>query len=91
MELERILARLAEGIVEHGTRTEAGALEALSDAARDACPGAAAALVDWQGTEIARMRAFGIVHGVVLDLLDPGDHAWIADRMLGRGDLALVG
>jgi hypothetical protein len=91
MELERILAGLAEGIVEHGTRTEAGALEALSDAASEVCPGAAAALVDWHGTEIARLRAFGIVHGVVLDALDPRDHACIADQMLGRGDLALVG
>jgi hypothetical protein len=41
-------------------------LEALAAAARTLCPGAAAALVDWEGPEIARLRAFGIVHGALL-------------------------
>ena len=33
---------------------------------RGLCPGAAAALVDWAGPEIVRLRAFGIVHGALL-------------------------
>ena len=38
-------------------------------------PGAAEALVDWGGSEIARLRAFGIVHGVVVRDLGSRDRA----------------
>ena len=58
--------------------TEAGILRGDGRRRRRVCPGAAAALVDWGGAEIARLRAFGIVHGVVLrhgpDLGLPPDH-----------------
>lgn len=64
--LESILDQTAERIVESGTRTEAATLCAMSAATRHLSPGAAAALVDWDGSEPARLRAFGIVHGVVL-------------------------
>lgn len=66
MELEKILSRTADRIVAEGTPTQARTLETLAAATRGLCPGAAAALVDWNGSEIARLRAFGIVHGVVL-------------------------
>jgi hypothetical protein len=66
MELMEILDRTAHRIVADGTRTKARTLEAMAIATQDVCPGAAAALVDWAGSEIARLRAFGIVHGVVL-------------------------
>jgi hypothetical protein len=41
-------------------------LEELAAIASALSPGAAAALVDWNGAEVARLRAFGIVHGVLL-------------------------
>lgn len=68
--LESILDQTAEHIVESGTRTESAALRAMSAATHRLSPAAAAALVDWGGPEIARLRAFGIVHGVVLRELD---------------------
>ncbi len=70
--------------------TESRILEAMSAAAGEVCPGAAAALVDWSGSEIARLRAFGVVHGVVLRL-GPCDRSWFLDRILGRPDVALAG
>lgn len=66
MELNELLNRTANHIVADGTQFESLALEAMASAARDLNPGAAAALVDWNGSEIARLRAFGIVHGVLL-------------------------
>ena len=65
-ELMEILDRTAYRIVGDGTRTRSRTLEAMAAATRELRPGAAAALVDWDGSEIARLRAFGIVHGVVL-------------------------
>ena len=65
-ELMETLDRTAFCIVDEGTRTRSRTLQAMAAATRDLCPGAAAALVDWDGSEIARLRAFGIVHGVVL-------------------------
>ena len=65
-ELIEILDRTAHRIVDDGTRTRSRTLQLIAVATQDLCPGAAAALVDWDGSEIARLRAFGIVHGVVL-------------------------
>ncbi len=65
-ELMDMLDRTADRIVAGGTRTRSRTLRAMEAATRALCPGAAAALVDWNGSEIARLRAFGIVHGVVL-------------------------
>ena len=47
----------------------------MADAVRRVSPGAASALVDWDGAEIARLRAFGIVHGIVVRDLGPGERA----------------
>ena len=66
MELNELLNRIAIHIVADGTQLESLTLEAMASAAGDLSPGAAAALVDWNGSEIARLRAFGIVHGVLL-------------------------
>lgn len=66
MELKEILDRTADRVVAHGTRAESLALRVMETAARELCPGAAAALIDWNGSEVARLRAFGIVHGVLL-------------------------
>ena len=67
-ELSTVLDGLAQTIVEQGTSIERQALEHLSAAAQQASPGAAAALVDWSGSEAARLRAYGVVHGIVLAL-----------------------
>ena len=66
VELIEILDRTADRVVDDGTPTRSRTLQAMAAATRDLCPGAAAALIDWDGSEIARLRAFGIVHGVVL-------------------------
>ena len=79
-ELDDRLRRLADRIVEHGTEVERIALETVADATRWTVPGAAAALVDWDGTEIARLRAFGVLHGSV-GRLGPEDQAWLLDRL----------
>ena len=66
MELKEILDRIADRVAADGTRSESLALRMMESAARALCPGAAAALIDWNGSEVARLRAFGIVHGVLL-------------------------
>lgn len=91
MDLAGLLDRIAERIAENGTRTEARVLEVMSAAAQEVSPGAAAALVDWDGSEIARLRAFGIVHGAVLRLTGPCDRSWLVDQILGSADRVLVG
>lgn len=83
-DLELILAGLAERVVEHGTRAEARALHAVAAAARDQSPGAAQALLDWQGAEVARLRAFGILAGAALRL-NPGDRQQLVDNLLDGG------
>ena len=55
----------------------------MHDTARWSAPGAAAALVDWEGSETARLRAFGVLHGVVLGVLGPEDRAWLLERLRG--------
>jgi hypothetical protein len=75
LRLESILDRTAERIVESGTLTESATLCAMSAATRHLSPGAAAALVDWDGAEAARLRAFSILHGVVLRELGVGDRS----------------
>jgi hypothetical protein len=65
-DLHELLDATAHRIASRGTHGESVVLEALAAAARTLCPGAAAALVDWEGPEVARLRAFGIVHGALL-------------------------
>lgn len=91
MELESVLGRIAERIVENGTLAEARVLQAMSAATQEVCPGAAAALVDWNGSEIARLRAFGVVHGVVLRVLARRDQSGLLDQVLGTADPHLSG
>jgi hypothetical protein len=81
--LATALAGVAERIAEHGTATDRLALHAVHDATRWSAPGAAAALVDWDGSETARLRAFGVLHGVALCVLGPEDRAWLLDRLRG--------
>jgi hypothetical protein len=82
-ELGRLLQDVAERIVEHGTTTERFTLEAVADSTRRLAPGAASALVDWDGTETARLHAYGILHGVVLNVLADEDRWWLLERLGG--------
>jgi hypothetical protein len=91
MQLDGMLQRIAERIVENGTPTEAPVLQAMASLSRQVCPGAAAALVDWDGTETARLRAFGIVHGVVLEILGASGGSLLLDEVRGAVDLAQAG
>jgi hypothetical protein len=91
-ELTDLLGRLADRIVEHGTVSERVALHSVADASRWTAPGAAAALVDWDCAEVLRLRAFGVLHGVVMGVLGPEDQAWLLDQLRGvarpgQGDL----
>lgn len=81
MELNEQLNRIAERIVADGTQSESRALEAMADAAAGLNPGAAAALADWNGSEIARLRAFGIVHGVLMRELPSTAQAQLLTRL----------
>lgn len=65
-ELNAVITFTAGRIVAEGTQSERRTLELMASAARPCAPGAAAALNDWDGSEIARLRAFGIVHGALL-------------------------
>ena len=65
MNTQTTFDRLAHQIAEHGTATEAHALETLSSHAASTHPGAAAALVDWNGSEVSRLRAYSVVVGVL--------------------------
>lgn len=87
MSLEDTLASTAEKIVVHGTRSERIVLEAAAAAARSLCPGAAAALTDWNAPEITRLRAFGIVHGALLG----ANVAVDVPEVLGMADAASSG
>lgn len=81
--LEGILNRTAERIVESGTWTETETLCAMSAAAGHVSAGAAGALVDWEGSEPARLRAFGIVHGVILRDLGARDRSRLLTQLTG--------
>lgn len=38
----------------------------MAEASRPLASGAAAALESWDGAEVVRLRAFGIIHGVLI-------------------------
>jgi hypothetical protein len=83
-QLDRLLAQVAQRIAEHGTGPDRLALHAVAQVTRWLAPGAATALVDWEGSETARLRAYGLLHGVVLRGLDHADHSWLLDRLRGN-------
>jgi len=69
-ELRTALDDLAFDVAENGTESRRPTLEMLATVSHRATPGAAAALVHWAGTEIARLRAFATVHRAVRYELD---------------------
>lgn len=90
MELDEILSRTAHSVAETGTDIEAATLNAMAHAAKGVAPGAAAALVDWAGPEIARLRAFGIVHGVIRNDLEASEQDALFAELTGAASMALV-
>jgi hypothetical protein len=67
MNLHSQLNRLAQRVAEEGSLAEREALTTLASAVLDLKPGAAAALTDWDGAEVARLRAFAIAQGALRD------------------------
>ena len=61
MELKLTYDRLADVIMSFGTTAVREELNALAAHVRRDQPGAAAALTDWEGSEIARERAFAVI------------------------------
>ena len=90
MELNELLNRTADHIVADGTQTESLTLQAMASAAVDLNQGAAAALVDWNGSEIARLRAFGIVHGVLLRELPDSAQAELLTHLLDTSSAVIL-
>jgi hypothetical protein len=90
MELEELLDRAVDRVVDSGTRAEYRTLRAMAFATRGVCPGAAAALVDWSGSEPVRLRAFGIVHGAILNRLSSRARSHLLATLLGSADQTLA-
>ena len=83
-QVRMLLDDVALRITASGTRTERRALHAMADVSSSVAPGAATALVDWGGTEISRLRAFGVLHWLLVEELGPHFHTLLLDRT--RGD-----
>jgi len=83
VELAQVLDLAAHRIAAQGTFAERRLLEAMSEVAVQSAPGVAAALMDPDGTEISRLRAFGLVHTHLLEALGPLEHARLLDLLDG--------
>ena len=81
--LSRILDDLSEDVAEHGTGSQRRMLAEVAAATRTMAPGAAAALVDRHGSEVARLRALGLLHGVARNELSSGEQARLLARLQG--------
>lgn len=82
MNLNEFLDRTADRVASNGTVSESQALVQMADAVRGLNPGAAAALADWGGPEVARLRAYGIVHGILLRELPSTAQAQLLAQLL---------
>ena len=91
VEVAQVLDEAAHRIAELGSGSERRLLEAMAEVAAESAPGAAAALVDAQGSEASRLRAFGLVHTHLLDVLGEREHAWLLDLLDDRVGLESPG
>ena len=82
-ELAQRLDDAAHRIAEQGTSGERRLLAAMAKVAAATAPGAAAALVDPEGTEVSRQRAYGVVHTHLVTSLGPREHAWLLGLLDG--------
>ncbi len=53
----------------------------MANVAMTLMPGASAALIDWDGSEVARLRSFGLMHGVLLRDLPSDAQARLLTRL----------
>ena len=81
VELAQVLDEAAHRVAENGTSAERRLFDAMSEVAAQSAPGVAAALTDPDGSEISRLRAFGLVHTHLLEVLGPREHAWLLDLL----------
>jgi hypothetical protein len=89
-EVAVLLARAAYRVAEEGTASERRLLEAMAEVSAGSSAGAAAALVDWDGTETSRLRAFGLVHTHVVEVLGAREHTWLLDLVDGVDGVDVV-
>jgi len=82
VELARVLDRASHRVAEKGTAAERRLLAAMSEVAAQSAPGVAAALIDPEGTEISRLRAFGLMHTHLLEALGPREHVWLLELLV---------
>jgi hypothetical protein len=90
-EVAGLLEDAAYRIAEEGTATERRLLEAMAQVASESAPGASAALVDAEGSEASRLRAYGVVHSHLLDELGAREHAWLLELVQDDGSVELPG
>lgn len=90
MELQEILDTIAHKIVDHGTTTETASLHTLASAASQIAPGASQALTDWDGSEIARLRAYGTIARVLVRDTSTVAQQDLAVRLIGSEDLLVA-
>ena len=89
--LGALLAAVAERVAEHETVSEARVLGLVSGRRAPANnPGRRRPSSTGTGAEVARQRAFGVAHGVVMGDLGPGAQSVLLDQILGT-DLRLAG
>ncbi|WP_062517423.1 hypothetical protein [Demequina gelatinilytica] len=84
-----ITVDLGPRLAEEGTSAHKAELEKLADAVRGFAPGAAAALVDWSGTEIARLRAWSVARSALMERI-ADLHARLEAESTGRGAFRLI-
>jgi hypothetical protein len=90
MNLETRMNEMAHQVAEQGTESARDHLEAIAARIAGRAPGAAAALIDWDGAEIMRARAFGRAARVVVNDLEEWERHALVDELTGTATLALV-
>ncbi|WP_062466828.1 hypothetical protein [Demequina maris] len=80
---------LGPTLAEEGTAAHREEVERLADAVRGFAPGAAAALVDWAGTEISRLRAWAVARSALMERI-ADTQAQAQAAATGRGAFRLI-
>ncbi|SEJ70670.1 hypothetical protein [Demequina mangrovi] len=76
-------------IAEEGTERHRAALENLAASVKGFAPGAAAALVDWTGSEVSRLRAWAVARSALLERI-ADTQAELESATAGRGAFRLT-
>ncbi|WP_062202725.1 hypothetical protein [Demequina salsinemoris] len=70
MNAQTLAQDITDDVIDRGTEPFRIAFGILADAVRDAHPGVAEALTDWEGAEVARLRAFALAREALRDMDD---------------------